>query len=82
MLLVKSSSASVRTLSLRLAQGNSAHVRMDPVEEDRLTTEQTLGDGHRREADVQIFGEGGILEIRCLDGGPGAACRLEVNAAD
>ncbi len=66
----------VRTLSLGLTGGQSAVVLLDPHAQDRLTAEQTL-EGGDREMEVQVFKEGGTLEIQCLSIGTDD-CRIEV----
>lgn len=75
LLVIGASSAPVRTLTLRLAQGNAVLVRLDSNEDNRLTEEIIL-EGDRLEAEVQVFGKGGTLEIRC-QAAPGSECVIE-----
>jgi hypothetical protein len=66
----------VRTLKVSLAQGVAASITFRPGS-DGLTATYKL-DGDHSDANVQIFKEGGVLELACLSGGAGQACFLQV----
>jgi hypothetical protein len=75
------SSAPVRTLSLRLAQGTSAGVHLELFGKEQLKADQELKQGQDGDTiDAQFLEDGGTLTLRCTNGGagPGSACRLEV----
>jgi hypothetical protein len=76
LLVIGASSAPVRTLTLRLAQGDGAYVLMTPNEDNRLTEEITLK-SDRLDTEVQVFGRGGTLEVQCQDV-LGTDCMIEV----
>jgi hypothetical protein len=67
--------APVRALELHLAQGAAANLVYRPSG-DGLTAKYKV-DGDHPSARVQIFKEGGMLELSCLSGA-GAACRLVI----
>lgn len=71
-ILVEASKANVRTVTLALEQGNNAEVVLAPRGEGRLTARQTL-DAAGDETGIDVFKEGGTLEITCTGD---ADCRL------
>lgn len=68
--------SSARRLTLRLQQGGPATVRVEHYAEDRLTAEEELSAADP-EATVNLFREGGAIEIGCASGEE-AECRIVV----
>ena len=77
-LVVKETKARVRSLELELVEGFEAQVSVDSTEENRLDVELTLGGDHDRQAKVQLYRQGGTLEIACPSVGIAQPCRVEV----
>jgi hypothetical protein len=73
-LVIDTSKANVRTLTLMLEQGAAADVVLVPQGEGRLTARETLED-ESDEVSVDVFKEGGTLEISCTGD---TTCRLAV----
>jgi hypothetical protein len=69
---------SLRTLTLRLVQGGAAEATLEPAGDGGLTARHTLN-GTQPQATVQVFEEGGILSITCLNSGGAVACGLQVD---
>lgn len=77
-LVIGDSSAAVRTLPLDLRQGVTAVAVLQPAagSDSSFTIRHTL-QGNERQAEIQVFQEGGTLLVACVNSGATPACLIE-----
>lgn len=75
---VAEGSPSLRTLSLRLVQGGTAETTSEPASDNTLPARHTIN-AAQPQATVQLFAEGGILAVTCLNGGQAGGCSLQMD---
>jgi hypothetical protein len=75
---VDEGSPSLRTLTLRLVQGGTAEATLQPAGDTNLPARHTLN-AAQPQATIQLFEEGGLLSVACLNSGGSIACGLQID---
>ena len=69
--------APVRSLHIELAPGQVGQVRFDPAGKNRFTVKQDLN-ANRARLKVDVYQEGGELQIECVAASVGDVCLLRI----
>lgn len=78
LLILSTDSPSIRRLSLTLEDDMSAHLKLE--QKNALTLNKTLpAADSAKDNGWDVYKEGGVLSIVCLDSGGAPACKLKLN---